>query len=130
MLVASMAGPGGGSVKEWGPDPIAALRSAAGGWIPLLSLSGPAGLVAAALGAVAHLLPHVLSLAAPLEGTAAAGAGLGGAVGVMGHQGRVAITAKKGSPLAPINPASPSARVGSLIRLGPGQPWALSTSAT
>jgi hypothetical protein len=79
MLVASMAGSGGGSVKDWGPDPIAALRSAAGGWIPLLPLSGPAGLVAAALGAVAHLLPHVLSLAAPLEGTAAAGAGLGGA---------------------------------------------------
>jgi hypothetical protein len=68
-----------GSVKEWGPDPIAALRSAAAGWIPLLPLSGPAGQVAAALGAVAHLLPHVLPIAAPLEGTAAAGAGLGGA---------------------------------------------------
>jgi hypothetical protein len=79
MLVASMAGPGVGSVKEWGPDPIAALRSAAAGWIPLLPLSGPAGQVAAALGAVAPLLPHVLPIAAPLEGTAAAGAGLGGA---------------------------------------------------
>ena len=41
-----------------------------------------------------------------------------------------AITAKKGSPLAPISPGSPWARVGSASRVGRGQPWAISTSAT
>ena len=45
----------------------------------------PPCLVATAIRAVAHLLPDVLPLAAPLEGTTATGADLGGAVGVVGH---------------------------------------------
>jgi len=52
---------------------------------PLTPLLRPLRLVPAAIGAVAHLLPDVLPFAAPLEGAAAGGAGLGGAVGVVRH---------------------------------------------
>lgn len=41
--------------------------------------------MAAAIGAVAHLLPDLLPLATPLEGTATAGTDLGGAVSVVWH---------------------------------------------
>lgn len=48
----------------------------------------PAGLPAAALGAVTHLLPNILPFLSPLEGALAHRADFGGPIGVMGHGAR------------------------------------------
>ncbi len=92
--------------------------------------------IATGLRQLSQALPH-----RPLVGAANGGQALphlGGDGAGTGRAGQInpaqagllAITAKKGSPLAPTSPANPAARVVSAITVGGGQPWAINTSAT